>query len=319
METRTRRPFFIVGMPRSGTTLLQAMLMSLPGLYVVNEAQVMSFVYRHRRKFGDLDDAAGFDRTIAAIRDVCAATELPVDWPALEAELRATPRTHVQLFDTLLFHIQQRRGARRVGDKTPPHLLYVDELLAAFPDAQVITIIRDGRDVAVSQRIFDEPVINVAIRWRLYQRRHFRLAAKYSPGQYTHVRYEDLVLHPQRELERLCAFLDEPFDASVLDYHERTHTGFARRESHKLRTLEPVTGDRIGRYREKLSRNDIAIFQAVAGGCLRQLGYPIEPISPIRGAVLAAAALPGGLLTRRRNQRKMLARALKSADAPTQA
>ena len=299
---KTRRPIFLVGSGRSGTTLLQSMLMRADGIRFSSETQFCARTLRRAAIFGPVEEDAGFERTLRSVLDTAVANELDVDLGILETELRAAPRDYAALFDVLLAHLQERLpDCRRLGEKSPNHLLHVDWLLDAFPDAQVIAIVRDGRDVAVSQReAFDEPLLSAAIRWRHYQRLQRRYARIHPPGRYTTVRYEDLVTQPETELRRLCGFLGEPFDARMLAPHERNRAGFAARETHKLRTLEPVTASRIARYRGVLTRRELALFQLVAGGELRAHGYALEPVPALLGVPSLLRALPGVLMRRRR-------------------
>ena len=297
-----QRPLFLVGSPRSGTTLLQSMLNRSDGLRFSSETQFCARTLRRAGIFGPLESDAGFERALRSVLDTAEHNALDADPVRLEAELRAAPRTYHDLFDALLVHVQSRLpDCRRIGEKSPNHLLHVDWLLEKFPDAQVITIVRDGRDVAISQReAFDEPLLSAALRWRHYQRLHRRYAATHPAERYTSVRYEDLVRDPETELRRLCAFLDEPFRVEMLEQDKRESTGFAERETHKLRTLEAVTDSRIARYRGVLSPREIALFQLVAGRELERQGYEREPVSSLRGVPDLLRALPGVLQRRRR-------------------
>ncbi len=213
------------------------------------------------------------------------------------------------MFDTLLSHIQERRqGCRRIGEKSPPHLLYVPELLETFPEGRVITIIRDGRDVAISQtQAWDSNVLRVAISWKRDQRLHRSYAERFAADRYTAVRYEDLVTRPEAELRRLCEFLGEEFTPDLLEHHKRADTGFAKRETHKARTLEPVTSSRISRYRQSLKRSEIALFQLLAGDELRRQGYDLEPIPSWLGLVRALRLLPASVNAHRQRERQIRA------------
>ena len=302
---QTKRPFFIVGTPRSGTTLLQAMFMASPGLYIPPETQFLGVCKRSERTHGPPARDAGLDNIIKEVLAVCERHELPVDPGTLELELRACRRTYADLFDTLLWHIRTRcPGCRRLGEKSPVHLLFVPELLEMFPDSQVITVIRDGRDVALSQEeSLERKTLRAALGWRRDQRLHAGYVRTLPPSRYTRVRYEDLVTQPPRELRRLCAFLDEPFCHQMLQPHLRPEKGFADWERHKALTMRPLTTTRIGRYRGQLSRSKIALVQAVAGAQLRANGYPLERVPPLAGYLRGAGQLPDLLLTQARNRR----------------
>lgn len=314
------RPFFVVGFPRSGTTLLQAMLSSCPGLYIPPETKMLSILIRREKAFDPIDTPAGIEQRIETIRtSVCEQHEQPVDWPKLEQELRATtPFDVAHLFDTLLSHIQQQRGCRRIGEKTPLHLLFVERILEWFPDGQVIAILRDGRDASLSSQESLDPersYVSSAIRWRHYMRLHQRYAATCPADRYTSVRYEDLVTEPERELRRLCDFLGEEFDPAMLEQHRRADKGYAERETHKARTNEPVTDSRIARFRGVVPDAEVAGFQAIAGRELAALGYPLEPVSKLRGWLKVATEAPSILLRRRKIAKQLRSREILPTDS----
>jgi len=299
---------FIVGSARSGTTLLQSMLMQIPGLCFPPETQFFGRSLRRERVYGPLASPRGFPLHLEAVLESCRHNELPVDQEALRRELTEAERDFAAWFDVLLEHIRCRMpDCRRIGEKSPNHLLHVDLLLERFPDAQCITVVRDGRDVAVSQReAFGEPLLSSAIRWRLYQKRHRGYLRRWPPERYTWVRYEDLVTEPRRELERLCQFLGEEFRPEMLQQHRRRETGFASRETHKRRTLEPVTDSRISRFRQRLTSREIALWQLVAGRELVRHGYTLEPVRDPRCVWDLVRGLPPVLWRRERFFRSLV-------------
>lgn len=305
----TSRLFFIVGSGRSGTTLLQSMFLAAPGIYIPPETHFLPIARRIRTRFGPPERPRGRRRLVAAILANCAENEIPVDADRLEAELLACAATEAAMFDALLRHIQSRRPeCRRLGEKSPVHLPYAPDLLRMFPDARVITIVRDGRDVALSQTgAFGRSMLQAALGWRRDQRLHARFRDELPPDRYTGVRYEDLVQDPEPELRRLCAFLEEPFDDRMLAPHERPTHGFATWEQHKALTRKPVTTARIGRYRTELDPAEIALFQWVARRELEANGYPIDPVPARRGLLLGLRQVPGLIVTRLRRRRLMQA------------
>ena len=272
--------------------------MNLEGIWFPPETQFMTWTQMRSRWLGDLQTDAGWERTRVMIqKQVCQRNDLPVDWPSLEQELAQAPRDYIALFDVLLAHLQQRQpGCRRLGEKSPNHLLYGDELLRGFPDAQMIHVIRDGRDVAVSNRdaFGSQPawVLRAALRWNTYQAAHQRLAQDYGPDRYTSVRYEDLVRDPAAALRPLCMFLSEPFQDRMLQPHERSSTGFASRETHKLSTLQPVFTGSVQRFRASLSNWQIAQYEVIAGRFLRRYQYPLVARWRWLGWLAAAVLLP---------------------------
>lgn len=185
------------------------------------------------------------------------------------------------------------QGKARYGDKTPGHMFWLPQIATLLPEAVFIHIIRDGRDVAASmRRLWFGPGNDMkaqAESWLKWLNAGFAAASSY-PGRYLEVRYEELVANPEPVLRRVLSFIDLPFDATALRYHERASERiaelgellqgdgrlYATRETHQgihARTLEPPNERQVGRYRQDLSPSEIADFESVAGPLLRKLGY----------------------------------------------
>ena len=279
---------FIVGVPRSGTTLLRLQLDAHPELALPAET---AFGEVARRFEGSavtrdelLDALTGMPTwsDLAMSRDDLAALLAEVEDWGLSTGLRAFYRGYAAA-----------RGKTRYGDKTPGHVVDMDVLSRVLPEARFIHIIRDGRDVAASLRGLpfapgDGGIAAIAAAWRDTIWRARRVAAQLP--HYTEVRYEALVREPERVLRELCDFLELEFAPEMLLAHERAHERLAEMSSATVtadgmaylqdgtevvaRTLRPPQTDRIGRWRNALSEYDVRCFERFAGGALVEDGYP---------------------------------------------
>ncbi len=285
---------FIVGVGRSGTTLLRLMLDAHPQLAIPPEtqfipelveaaqtsgatAEVVADVLVSHRRFGD------FGISPQEARDAFAALD-PFD---LTAALRWFYLTYAQ-----------RHGKERWGDKSPGYGWMMEPVERALPEAHFIHLIRDGRDVALSKRAKrdDDPSAErLARHWakRIRWTREQGQVARH----YMELRYEDLVAEPGRELRRICEFIELEFDVAILQYHEgasdrlseiardlpagteldpgRTRDPVAadkRVAIHQLAT-EPPRADRIAKWRTDMSETERVEFERVAGDVLTELGY----------------------------------------------
>jgi hypothetical protein len=296
MSMKVSCPIFVVGAPRSGTTLMQSVLMRLPGIIFPPETHFWGNVHLYRRQIGDLNSPLGWRRAVGMVLDFCCRdNELPVNEERLTQELLESERKYEALFDTLLRHVQIQLGeCRRIGEKSPNHLLWADKLIEPYPDSKVIAMLRDGRDVAVSamESLPGSELVQQAVRWARYERVLRRVLSKYPSDRILAVRYEDLVSSPEPTIRRVCEFLGEEFTEATLEPQHRKHLGFGLRAKHKMRTLEPITASRIGRFRQALNPGQIAMYQAIAGRSLRKAGYELEPAPWWKGAALVASALP---------------------------
>jgi len=317
-----RRLFFIVGSPRSGTTLLQSMLMQSPGVTIPPETQFMGIIYRRRKRLGPIESDRGWDAAVNAIVARNDRAEFPITGEELRARLTAPgERSYRRLLSDWLELCGERAGADIVGEKSPAHTEYVGELAEMYPDARFVQIVRDPRDVALSHReVWKRPPLQAALRWRFDQQSLRRHRDDSRQTRFRAVRYEDLVADSEPTIRELAEFLGLTFVPDMADPSKRRETGFAAHETHKLQTLERLTTSRIGRYRGKLSHADLQIVQAVCGGEMRALGYELEQASKLAGWARAISLAPGLAVKRRAklNARDLkLDREARLADAET--
>jgi hypothetical protein len=278
---------FIVGVPRSGTTLLRLQLDAHPELALPAETAFGEVARRFEGSAvtrDELLDALTSMPTwadLAMTRDELAELLAEVEDWNLSTGLRAFYRGYAAA-----------RGKTRYGDKTPGHTVDIGVLSRVLPEARFIHIIRDGRDVAASLRGLpfapgDGGIAAIAADWRDTIWRARRAAT--DPAHYTEVRYEDLVTEPESVLHELCDFLELEFAPEMLRAHERARERLSEMSSATVdpggvvrlqdgtevvaRTLGPPQADRIGRWRHALSDHDVTRFERFAGGALALEGY----------------------------------------------
>ena len=288
-DPNTRPPApFVVGAPRSGTTLLRLMLDAHSQLAIPPETGFVPVL-------ADLDPAATDVR--AAAFD--AITGFPT-WPdlhvanadferALARIESCTVADSVRCFYALY---AARLGKERWGDKTPNYGLKLDRVERVLPEAHFVHIIRDGRDVALSARgLWFAPARDMTTLARDWTRRvtTARTLGR-SARSYLEVSYERLLAEPERELRRVCEFVDLPFEEGLLEYHRSADARLselttwrgaggevtvdrAQRLEALARTKRAPDVTRAGRWRDELSRTEVAEFEREAGALLRDLGY----------------------------------------------
>ena len=113
----------------------------------------------------------------------------------------------------------RRAGAARLCEKTPRHVRYLDRIFSLFPEARVVYLTRDGRDVAFSIAKRTGSIEDGATRW--LEDNELGLQQSVGNPRVHMVRYEALVAQPRETLESICAFVGEAFDPAMLDYANR--------------------------------------------------------------------------------------------------
>jgi len=183
----------------------------------------------------------------------------------------------------------EEHGKRRWGDKTPRYVLDMPMIAELFPEAHFIHIIRDGRDAALSvlPLWFGPRSVEEAAVWWKERIEVGRRAGRTLP--YTEVRYEDLVVNVQPELQRLCGILDLDFRREMLTSHTRASERLS--EEKDLPTSGGISAGRrtqiharvrfapdarsIGRWRTEMTSRERQRFEELAGDTLERLGYPV--------------------------------------------
>jgi hypothetical protein len=280
---------FVVGSPRSGTTLLERVLDAHRELAVVHETRWIPDFFRKRVGI----DAAG--RVTPALAPALAAHRRFHAFGVSERELESLARSRngdpvpYDVFVTRLFdRYGSERGKRLVGDKTPRYGRWIGELHELFPRARFIHLIRDGRDVYLSARDWITPRMkrryptwrtHPAVTAALWWKRNVALAREGSlrlGGRLVReARYEALVANPRRMCADLCDFLELAHDDAMARFHERN----GRR---------PITAG-LRDWKTQLARDELERFEAAAGDLLEELGYPRACSRPGRAAAQEAA------------------------------
>ncbi|MCM8776219.1 MAG: sulfotransferase [Candidatus Omnitrophica bacterium] len=274
-SSESKPPFFIVGCPRTGTTLLHVLLDSHPRIAIPPESHL--FVH-FREIFDCYGDLAEESNLRLFVKDLLSDERIR-KW-GLEITVsdfvRQLPTRSIQDVVSLLFELyMKQKGKVRWGDKTPDHILEMDTILKIFPDAKLIHVVRDGRDVAVSlKRVFFGPtMVNKAAElWRRYLSIFQEFKKRVSPDQYLEVYYERLVSDPGSELRRILEFLQE----ELVTYGNQVPDTELRRcylESNESPVhqslMAPITAHKIGIFKTQLSARHMEIFESMAGDILR--------------------------------------------------
>jgi len=163
------------------------------------------------------------------------------------------------------------------GDKTPKNTFELDMLMRIFPQAKFVHLLRDGVDVAASfvSRGLMSDTLSAAKHWQTSVLISRELMQQY-PKQCIEVRYETLVASPAPELKKLCAFLEVPFHADMVESLQYTQQmGDLNAYAHYEKVLEPVSTSNIGLGRANLSEQDKQILQQHIGTTLVQMGYSL--------------------------------------------
>lgn len=195
------RPIFIVGAPRSGTTLMRSVIDAHPNICC---PPCETFLFVHLNPI--FNGAIWQDHY----------KQLPYTRLVLIKWLR---RYILDLFANLTAKTSKKRWA----EKTPSHVKYMKFINELFPDAQFIHMIRKGYDVARSLKHVKWGSKNIILNtysWASHVSAGYQFGRSLPANRYIEIRYEDLISAPEQTLGRLCRFLDEPYHRQMLEFHK---------------------------------------------------------------------------------------------------
>jgi hypothetical protein len=281
-------PFF-VGVARSGTTLLRAMMDSHPDITIPPESWFVTELAARRQRY---EARQGFDAERFATDLV--AHERFAGWGIDEDDLRAAlreakPCDYSGAIRTVFSHWATRQGKPRYGDKTPGYVTELPLVAALFPEARIVHLIRDGRNVALSYSVELGASVLDAIRlWRARVRDARSAGRALGHGRYREIRYEELVTDPDTTLRAVCSFIGLPFSDRMLRHWEHAPQMLARMpDRYRFRHVEPPLTVGLRDWRSQMPAHVVNACGLLAGDLLEELGYePGPPGSSLRGQAL---------------------------------
>jgi len=280
-----KRPVFVLGSPRSGTTLLYHMLLSAGGFAVYrSESKVFDLI---APRFGNLQSARNKQKMLDLWFQTRMFDASALDRDEFRQEILHECNSAGDFLRIFMERIATAQNVDRWAECTPEHLQYLPWIKRELPDALIIHIIRDGRDVALSLhkqgwvKTFpwdrNNSLLAAGLFWEWLVGKG-RQSGSALGADYLEVRYEDLLQDPRATLANLGRFIDHNLD---YDRIQRTAIGSVS-EPNTSFTNEYRDGafSPVGRWRSSFSSDQLAAFETLIGPCLKELNYPLTPDLP---------------------------------------
>jgi len=282
------RPVFVVGCPRSGTTLLSLMIHAHPRLAMPPESRFLLALWRRRAELADLSTRQEHRRLARTItRRRSRLDDLGLDRRETVKAIMAAPPTLGSAFGTVFAEFARRHGKARWGDKRPLYYQEVDVLLRLFPDAQIVHIVRDGRANVASLKAmpwWPYDSIGAMAQWSHAEWCSRRNSRRLPADTFHVVRYESLVTDPRPVLGELCDFLEEEFDPAMLQPAEVREIVPERKTWH-AKLDSAVSTDRVDAWRDRLEPWEVGLMETVLARKLARWDYPLSGAGPRPGPV----------------------------------
>ncbi|MEM7812646.1 MAG: sulfotransferase [Planctomycetota bacterium] len=280
MEPGSNQPphlFFIVGVPRSGTTLLRELLAQHADIALpLDELQLISPLMDDFGEDWDFSRPINIEKFIRTVRSSNAAfrakeKQLEIDYAAFANELsRASDWTEViRVLITMFLEPGTDRSPLYLGEKTPNNLTRITRFHQTLPGCKFIHIVRDPRDVCLSMvKAWGKSPYRAAVRWSRYLKSYARDVADPDIESRCHVlRYEDLVSDPEPVLRAVCEFLQLPFESAMLSLRRGAEAWGGAAGSNVIERGS------VGRYTDRLSRSVIELIESICWDEMQAYGY----------------------------------------------
>lgn len=290
MKITDIQPVFILGNPRSGTSLFRLMLNSHQNIVATPECGFSHWLLNEYHNWSDKDNV---ERVNKFIQDVQNSKKFET-WYLQNDEIKKIitnyrPKNYAELVTCVyLAYAENPSQVSIVADKNNYYINHIEGLPKIWPQAKYIHLIRDGRDVACSYKGIKEvqadskyipklptDIKEIAEEWKENNRRIAEIK-NWNTENYYVLRFEDLVLEPKRTLNKLMRFLQVTFDNNMLEYFNQN----TKRSQEPIETLawkkktqEKPDKDRVGRYKTLLSFEEIQEFNLLAYSELIKYNY----------------------------------------------
>jgi hypothetical protein len=271
-------PVYVAGLERSGTSLMYALLASHPQLAMTRRTNMWTHFYN---QYGDLSNDENFERCLLGMMTYKRLIKLQPDPERIRREFRQGEATYGHLFSLLQIHYAERIGKPRWGDKSLHTERYAEPIFEAYPKARILHMIRDPRDrYASSMSRWGTSSGGIGFgtaMWLASLELAQRNSARF-PQQYMIVRYETLASEPETTLRQICDFIELVYAEEMLGMEDAGSFSGSNSSYDLDRPRGVISTDSIGRYRQVLSKHDIAFMQSQARDGMEDMAYQIDSL-----------------------------------------
>jgi len=289
------KPIFVIGTPRSGTTLTAKILGSHSSIFMPGETHYFSDIYSRQKEIGDLCEQKSRARLWEKLINLYAKFNEPADQGRIDRllkngefvrSLRGATCDYGETFKVFMCLQMEFSEKKRWGNNVPKDIFHVSEIRAIFPDAKFILCVRDVRDFlgsykskwkATSEENVDRikklyhPAVTSYL-WKASMRLLPILKKDLGDESLFILPYEKLVADPEVEIKKVCDFLGEMFESEMLNVAFSNSSGVASEKG--------VYSSSVGAWQSRLSPEECWIAQRVAKKEMIKLGYELKKIKP---------------------------------------
>ncbi len=273
----------MIGTQRSGSNMLRLMLNQLPEIEAPHPPHILQIFFPLLSFYGDLNTDANFKKLID---DICRYIEVnPVPWSNVELDRnvvydRCLHPTLIEISRVVYQLKAEAKGAKYWCCKSLANVHFIPEIEAGELNPFYIHLIRDGRDVAAS---FEKAIVGekhiyfIAKQWKVEQELALSMTEKYAKERTTTLRYEEFIQNPTAALTPVLKMLGLSWSDEILNFYKSEEAKRTAAAGDMWRNVvKPLDSTNMRHYSERLSQEEILIFEKIAGEMLMRLGYGLE-------------------------------------------
>lgn len=286
----TYQNVFIIGNPRSGTSLFRMMMSSHSSIVVPPESGFIQWWYRVYKDWTS-ENSRSEDDISKFISDLKSSKKIEtwnLDYDALSNLIkRKRPNSYKELTSLVIlqYGLQNNKRPTALGDKNNYYIKHLDLLNQIFPEAKYLVIVRDCRDVVCSylnvnslvtdskyKPKFPETIKEMSFDWLNKNTEILRFLESIDSKNYTIIKYENLLIKSKEELKKCTDILDLEFEDQMLDYYKNNMEP-SELLDWKKKTNEQIDKSNTQKYLEQLSKADIEDIMSISGSLMSKFGY----------------------------------------------
>lgn len=291
MEERPR--IFIMSSERSGSNLLRRILGRSSNLATPPAPQLFRVFSDLVPYYGDLQNEEACRALVADCIRMVSLGGTKFDWAtpfSVEEVMEKLSRKSLTGVVAALYDLYaDKSGTEGWVCKENDLFDHASSIRSLIPDAKFIYLVRDGRDVAVSEKKIptrSRHVFYTAEKWKKEQQTAVRSYQELPQRDRLLVRYEDLLEDPKAMVEKLCERMEIPFEEAMLEHHKDEKADDEASRSRFWENLsKPIMAGNKKKFQKELTEKERYLFEQVAGEGLKMLGYEPEfwPVPRLSG------------------------------------
>jgi Sulfotransferase family len=303
-------PIFVVGPPRSGTTLTAKILGRHSRIFMPGETHFFDDICSRRRELGELQHAESIQRVVTRLKSLYGRYNEKPDQERIEnlfqkrdvIEKLTSCHGYREILSCFM-EIQMRpAGKERWGNNVPKDIFHIKEIMSFYPDAKIIVCIRDVRDFLLSYqnkwkvsaerdvgriKSLYHPVVT-SLLWKASVKQIARIKDMIPRENLMRVRYESLVQNPEKLVREICRFIGEDFEEDMLNVDEENSSFQDERKG--------IYSSSVERWGRLLTNEEAYVAQKITRRWLVEFGYTTTElkINPLKVGYMYAT-MPYGM------------------------